>query len=437
MRLCFLENESVHSLEPLIWARPACDLWAGSLRVGELLRLWADARECAYLGRPYIAEYVRLAHPDWTVDDKDWFKDGPVVFVDSVWLPKDRRLAMPEAWRVGLCQEEPVYAVLPGELAYNVAACILEEGLSFAEALATVARSVPTASAQGVRIRYLWELIEAASVYFDRDVRICGAYPGWRDARDLGHAGVVVLGPPERVVVHESATVEPLVVLDARQGPIVLDAGARVAAFSRIDGPSYVGQDTWVLAAHVKESIVGPVCRIAGEIEKSILQGFSNKQHEGFLGHSYIGEWVNLAAATQVADLRNDYGTIAVSIGGCRVGSGRMKLGALIGDHTKSGLGTLINAGSVLGVFCQVLPSAGYAPRVIPSFCRYRDGELQELWELEPLFATAQRVMSRRQCTWTETHERLFRAVWQETAGQRQAALRAGPHRLTPPAVPG
>src|SRR5204862_781774 len=140
-------------------------------------------------------------------------------------------------------------------------------------------------------------------------------------------------------------------------GPVIIDREARVKAFSRLEGPCYIGSKTWVLGAKVSSSTIGPVCRIGGEVEASIVHGFSNKAHEGFLGHSYVGEWVNLAAGTQVGDLRNDYGMVRCTINGQRLPTGLTKVGAFFGDHAKTGLNPLINTGSVFGAFCQLLPA--------------------------------------------------------------------------------
>src|SRR4029077_7985435 len=151
------------------------------------------------------------------------------------------------------------------------------------------------------------------------------------------------------------ATVEPFVVADTRGGPVLIDHGAIVHSFSRLEGPCYVGRESWILAAKLRaNSTIGPCSRIGGEVEASIVQGFSNKYHEGFLGHSYVGEWVNLAAATQTSDLRNDYGNVSVHVNGERVATGRGKIGSYIGDHAKTGLAALLNTGSSIGAFAHV-----------------------------------------------------------------------------------
>src|SRR5205823_10478880 len=123
------------------------------------------------------------------------------------------------------------------------------------------------------------------------------------------------------------ALTEPLVVVDTTRGPVLVDRGAEVQAFSRLEGPCYVGPETQVLGARVRASSFGPQCRVGGEVEGTVLQGYSNKAHDGFLGHSYLGEWVNLGAGTQVSALRVDYGPISVTTAKQELHSGLMQVG--------------------------------------------------------------------------------------------------------------
>ncbi|HZZ81348.1 MAG TPA: hypothetical protein VFE62_22790, partial [Gemmataceae bacterium] len=241
---------------------------------------------------------------------------------------------------------------------------------------------------------------------------------------------VAVVGPAADLIVAEDASIEPYVFVDTRGGPVLIDRGAQVHAFSRLEGPCYVGRNSWIVGAKLRAgSSIGPCCRIGGEIEASIVQGFSNKYHEGFLGHSYLGEWVNLAAATQTSDLRNDYDMIRVQVNGQRVATGKNKIGSYIGDHTKTGLSALLNTGSSIGAFANVLPSGSLLPAVVPSFCQVQNGELREMWDLRKTFATATRVMQRRGKTFTEGHRDFYDRLFESTAQLRRRTMRDGEMR--------
>ena len=162
-----------------------------------------------------------------------------------------------------------------------------------------------------------------------------------------------------------------MVVADTTGGPVVIGEGAVVTAFTRLEGPCAIGADTHLLGAKVRGgTTIGPHCRVGGEVECSVVLGYANKYHDGFLGHSYVGEWVNLAAGTSTGDLRCDYRPVRVPVDGAEVSTGRTKVGSVIGDHAKTGLGVLLNCGTALGCFAQVLPTGTLAPRAVPSFHR-------------------------------------------------------------------
>src|SRR5262249_36975440 len=187
--------------------------------------------------------------------------------------------------------------------------------------------------------------------------------------------------------------------------PAVIGRGAVVPAFPRLEGPCYVGPQAQVLGAKIRGgTTLGPDCRVGGEVEASIIHGHSNKYHDGFLGHSYVGEWVNLGAGTCNSDLRNDYGEGTVTGAGRRGPTGLTKVGCFLGDHTKTGLGTLLNTGTVAGMFCNLLPSGSLLPKTIPSFCTWWNGGLAEQGDLPALLRTAAEVMRRRGAAFGEAH---------------------------------
>jgi UDP-N-acetylglucosamine diphosphorylase/glucosamine-1-phosphate N-acetyltransferase len=204
----------------------------------------------------------------------------------------------------------------------------------------------------------------------------------------------------------------------------VIGPDAVVTAFSRLEGPCVIGPRSRVNGANLRAgTTLGPDCRVGGEIECSIIQGCSNKAHEGFLGHSYLGEWVNLGAGTQTSDLRNDYGEVSVVVNGRLIRTGQNKIGCFLGDHTKTAVGTLLNTGTSVGAFCNLLPD-GLLPRRIPSFVRCLEGRLTYNDDLENQLNTAGRVMARRGRELTPAHEALYRAAFEETAVDRFDAER-------------
>src|SRR5262249_2110622 len=147
---------------------------------------------------------------------------------------------------------------------------------------------------------------------------------------------------PERVRVEPGARVDAGAVLDAREGPLYIGAQAIVLPHTVVVGPCVVGEGTHLLGGSIGHSTIGPGGRIAGEVDACVWQGWANKRHHGFVGHSAIGEWANLGALTTTSDLKNNYGTVRVRVGGRELDSGLIKLGALIGAGVKTGIGTLL-----------------------------------------------------------------------------------------------
>lgn len=411
MRLCIYEDSSVPNLEPIALTRPAFALWCGAERLFERHRRQFHATELGFWVRPELAELWKLESPGHPVNDADWVRDQPTVWINGRWLPGSD-VAIDTAPHVGKMNEQLAYAVLPkGETPLGDVSAWLDAWKL----------RLPTRAVSGATLDYLWDIVDHNSTVLKQDASWFRA--AHRTQPIPQH--VAVNGPAEQMLIAEDAVVEPFVFADTRGGPVMIDRGAVVHSFTRLEGPCYVGKGSWIVGAKLRAgSTIGPQCKVGGEVEASIIQGYSNKYHEGFLGHSYVGEWVNIAAGTQTSDLRNDYDMVRVSINGQRISTGKSKVGSFIGDHAKTGLGALLNTGSTIGAFANVLPTSGLAPQVIPSFCQFFHEQLQEVWDLRKVFITAGRVMQRRGQSLTETHRDLYHTLFESTSERRRKVMR-------------
>jgi UDP-N-acetylglucosamine diphosphorylase / glucose-1-phosphate thymidylyltransferase / UDP-N-acetylgalactosamine diphosphorylase / glucosamine-1-phosphate N-acetyltransferase / galactosamine-1-phosphate N-acetyltransferase len=197
-----------------------------------------------------------------------------------------------------------------------------------------------------------------------------------------------------------------------------------VQAFTRIEGPCHIGHGSRLYRASIRGgTTIGPNCRVGGEVEASILQAYVNKYHDGFLGHGYVCPWVNLGAQTANSDLKSDYSPVTYPRPTGSVDTGLKKVGCFIGDHTKTGLGSLINTGTQIGVMAMLLPSGGLLPRLIPSFATVRDGAITEMFSMDRCFAAAVAAMERRNVEFTAAQRRLLQQIHQRTKPDRQAAV--------------
>ncbi|HKK93129.1 MAG TPA: putative sugar nucleotidyl transferase [Longimicrobiales bacterium] len=227
--------------------------------------------------------------------------------------------------------------------------------------------TVPIHAVAGAWIDAPWDLIELNPRILLADLEAfhgVGADGRPTHHRYEGNPGVFV----ERhhpIWVEEDVDIGYGVVLDARGGPIKLDQGVRVSGPARLVGPLHVAWDSWILGGSIATSSIGPVCKVNGEVSSTVMLGWSNKSHDGHLGHALVGRWVNLGAGTSNSDLRNDYAPVKVTVGGERIDTGIDKLGAMIGDHVKTGIGTLLPTGAIIGAGSQ-LASGGFAPSSVP-----------------------------------------------------------------------
>lgn len=212
-------------------------------------------------------------------------------------------------------------------------------------------------------------------------------------------AHTATYGPEGRVWMAEDATIRAAS-LDTTQGDIVIGPGARIEPGSHIEGPVVLCEGAVVrTGAHIRgATVIGPHCKVGGEVSNVNFQGWANKAHGGFLGNSVIGRWCNLGAGTQSSNLKNTYGTVRQwsEKQQSMVDSGLQFCGVLMGDHSKCGIGTTLNTGSILGPGCVVFDS-GFPPKHLPPFSWHdaRSGQT-EIHDLPRMIATAETVMARR-----------------------------------------
>jgi len=412
MRICVYEDGYVSGLEPLTLTRPAADLICGLDTLVQKQTRYFAAGSVGHLCRAAMAELIQARDPLCPVNDMTWLGGAPTVLVNARWVPPPRPAfgapnPFAEGPHIGTVNGEIAYVVLDHPQLQNVVLARLERHLD------QWAQELPTRPVNGSLVRRPWELVDLnpTEIANDFEARTGTSARGYQQAR------ISLVGPADRLLIDHTARIDPMVVADTTNGPVVIGPGAVVQAFTRLEGPCGVGTGAMILGAKIRAgTTVGPYCRVGGEVECSILLGYSNKYHEGFLGHSYVGEWVNLAAGTHTSDLRCDYRPITVPVDGREVATGRTKVGSVIADHVRTGLGVLLDCGTMIGPFAQVLPCGGLAPRAIPGYHRCSGGLLKELTDIDRLLATADVVMRRRGQQLTVHLEAVYRAATPQPA---------------------
>ena len=271
-----------------------------------------------------------------------------------------------------------------------------------------------------------WDLVSKNGEHLRRDFAAAGKV----GVSNRHLAKLALVGPVDRLSIHETARIDPYTVFDTTNGPIILGPNVWVQPFTRIEGPCSIGADSQLFRANLRGCVtIGPNCRIGGEVEAAIVHGQSNKYHEGFLGHAYVGEWVNLGAITSNSDLRNDYGEVHVPLQGDPVPTGQAKVGCFIGDHTRTGMGSMLNTGTAIGVMCNVLPAGILLPKHVPSFTAVSYGRVAPGFPLDKMFETARTVMGRRGKIFGEAEEQLYTTLYEQTRLERERAFHRNAHR--------
>ncbi|HEY2911099.1 MAG TPA: putative sugar nucleotidyl transferase [Gemmataceae bacterium] len=416
MRICIFEDRRTADLEPLTLTRPASDLLCGLDSLAAKQERYFAAEVVGYLCRSLLADVLRERDAASPANDPAWLRTAPTVLVNSRWLPPapaglrlapgTRRL-FASGPSIGTCGEELAFAVLDPRRLQAIAPSTVED------ALADMRQALPSREVGGRMIRRPWDLIRLNADQLEADFTSLS-----RDAEvGLHPAAITLAGPVDRLFVHPSAKIEPMVMVDATKGPVWIGPDAIIKAFTRLEGPCAIGAGTRLMGASIRAgTTIGPQCRIGGEVECSIVQGFTNKYHDGFLGHSYLGEWVNLAAGTTTGDLRFDYQPISAKIGGATVPTDCQKLGSIIGDHVRTGLSVLLDCGTTIGAFASLMPTGQFAPREVASFARIGPMSSMERAELTAVLKGSAAAMQRRGRELTPALERLYCSIAGEQA---------------------
>ena len=241
-------------------------------------------------------------------------------------------------------------------------------------------------------IKYLWNTLDFIADCLDDDKQF---FETAANLSEYEKSGVHFVNKND-IYLGKNVKIAPGTVIDASEGVVILQDNATVMHNSVIMGPVSIGKYSTIKAGakiYGKTSI-GEHCKVGGEVENSILQGYSNKQHDGFLGHSFVSEWVNLGADTNTSDLKNNYSDISVQLENKMLQTGRRFLGTLFGDHVKTAINTMLSTGTVIGVAANIFCN-GFPAKSIPSFSWVNDSN-RELYNFDKFIETAHIVTARR-----------------------------------------
>jgi UDP-N-acetylglucosamine diphosphorylase/glucosamine-1-phosphate N-acetyltransferase len=316
---------------------------------------------------------------------------APALPADAI--KASRRAASCSMWRSG----DRLTAV---RLREAVSVSALSDGSKTLEHLYAGTGAIGTLD--GTWIDEVWDFIRVLPQQLEQDIEHLGS-----NGEFATPTHVTVLGSHGTFIALD-AVVEPHVVIDVTNGPVYVGQRSHVRAFTRLVGPCFIGDDVQVMGGDISVCSIGGVCKVRGELSNSIFLGHSNKGHDGFVGHSYLGRWVNLGAGTVTSNLKNTYGAVSLWTPGGVRDTGMQFLGTLFGDHVKTGIGLRLTTGTVLGAAANVY--GNMPPKAVAPFA-WGDSAPYGVYRADKFLEAAARMMSRRHVELSDRARRHFEMV--------------------------
>ena len=371
------DDARARRFEPFALTRPVGELRAGALLVRERWERVTGSPVLGFIGAPHLAEFEEPDAP------------GALAEAPAGALLANARFA------------PAIGGVVPGASAYQsdgrltavrltrtIAPQELREGQTPLEELPR--DNGRAAELPGWWIDEVWHLLRRLGVMLGADIPVLGA-----DLRAIGRDEALIVGS-HPVFAEEGATIEPQAFFDVTLGPVLVRRGATVQSFTRVVGPCFIGEASDVMSDRVAGCSIGPHCKVHGEISATVLLGYANKGHDGFVGHSYLGQWVNLGAGTTTSNMKNTYGTVSLWTPDGVRDTGMLFLGTLFGDHAKTGINLPLTTGTVIGAGANVV--GRMPPKVVAPFAWGERGTFAA-FRLDKFLEVAERAMARRSVT--------------------------------------
>jgi UDP-N-acetylglucosamine diphosphorylase/glucosamine-1-phosphate N-acetyltransferase len=410
MQICIFEDEQYLNFEPLIYSRPVFDLVCGITTLKEKIIRSFPKEKVVLKCRNYLEPFVKADNNKCKVN----------LFDNDDYLLINGRIIAPSSLKNILklkSNEEKVFLSKGIVVAVKVSAKTIKDLLlDKVEVIDTeLFKNLPSEEVEINSVSYLWDLVYLNGKEIQNDFKF---YTKGKSSSKKKFPGVNFVNK-KNIFIGKDVEIKPGVVLDASTGPIFIEKNVTIFPNAVIQGPFYVGESSKIKScATIYPNVsIGRICKVGGEVEDTIIHPYTNKQHSGFLGHSYLGSWINLGADTNNSDLQNNYGSITVQVNGKRINSGKQFVGLIMGDHSKTAINTMFNTGTVVGFSSNVF-GAGFPPKYFPSFGWGGNESMQE-YKLSKAIETAKAVFARRDKEFTNEDELLFETIFNLTKEDR------------------
>ncbi|MFA5927692.1 MAG: putative sugar nucleotidyl transferase [Candidatus Margulisiibacteriota bacterium] len=420
--LCIFEDTKYRLFLPLTHLRPAYDLLCGlDTLAGKIIRYIPHDNVILHC-RPYLKDVIKQRHVNALINQLT--TAGSCLFVNgraliSRNLLQDIELTAGKNYIYLNQQEELILAYLNGESLTAMKNYLDKGPINCAEVFQALRLKALVKKIDVPTVNYPWELIahQGSQLKEDFSSLAIGLLKG-----DIQTSACLL--NEDQIFIDKGSKIDAFSVLDASDGPIYISKNVHILPHSYLKGPVFIGDNCEIRSARITASSIGPCCKIGGEVKSTTILGYSNKAHDGFLGNSYLAEWINLGALTTNSNLKNNYSQVKVQLDGSLIDTNETFFGSLIGDHTKTGIGTLFNTGIVVGVGNNLFGGGLFAQKSIPSFSWGTKDELTE-YKLEKFIETEKLVMPRRSVELTEAYKATLKYVFSQTANERLHFMRA------------
>ena len=407
--LCIFEDDLYQNFLPLAYSRPVYELRCGMYSFLERIALQYPDTEINLFCREYLKNLIAERHPHSI--NEIGSNDKGCLFINGRLL-LSTPIAIAGKEEIGICDDAIVYARLNKKNSQY----ITSEKFLDKDFIHELKKKFNVKIVDASLIQYPWNLIHANKEQITSDFK---TYVKEESDRGDKYKGVHFV-MDSQIYIGKNTTIKPGCVLDAENGPIYIGNNVRISPNSVIEGPAFIDDDVVIqaLSRINAGSNIGKVCKVGGEISNTIIQDYTNKQHDGFIGDSYIGAWVNFGAGTVNSNLTNLYGSIKVQLFDKIIDTGQIFLGMIVGDHTKTAINTKITTGTIIGFACNILLTST-PPKFTPSFSWYSDN-ITRAYDITRELQVAKRMMARRNKKMSRNGEKVFKTIFTLTETERK-----------------
>jgi UDP-N-acetylglucosamine diphosphorylase / glucose-1-phosphate thymidylyltransferase / UDP-N-acetylgalactosamine diphosphorylase / glucosamine-1-phosphate N-acetyltransferase / galactosamine-1-phosphate N-acetyltransferase len=404
MQIFLFEDEGVSRFRPLLHLKPVYDLRLGMMSLREKFesRLGSVSLHARRILEPYLQETNPQTSINRASTDDTLFLNGRVI-CDAAFAEKVNR---------GAFEFGTAYFNGGQLVAFRTdARKLFSETLPDVIEAKFISERMPVRQISCDYVGFMWDLIRLHPQEFLREARTDNRF-----GKILGNVHPrATLVNESKIFIDEGAEVKAGAVLDADAGYIIISKNATVLPNAVLMNNVFVGEGATVkIGAKIYSNVyIGKKSKAGGEIEDSILEPFSNKQHDGFLGHSYLSSWCNLGADTNTSDLKNNYSAVRMAVNGKEVDTKMQFLGLIMGEHSKSGINTMFNTGTVVGLSSNIF-GGDFPPKTIGDFA-WGGAAGFERFKIEKALEVARAVMKRRGIELSDAYETLFRAAFESS----------------------